>query len=206
MIEFIQLCSGRLWLIFLCLGLSGLVHLGILLFPFPASHPQMSEEIFITLEAARKTAKTATLPPMQEKPEPIPVQPAVTPALGKAAKNTPRKAQPSSKQATKIPESRASTKSAPVMEAIPPRLRLGNKLPEYPPLARKRGQEGVVLVRCLIDVNGNAVEAAIKTGSGFRLLDEGALKAVKSWKFQPASKNGQPVAEFIVVPVEFRLN
>jgi TonB family protein len=36
-------------------------------------------------------------------------------------------------------------------------------------------------------------------------LDEKAIDAVKTWKFEPAMKDGKPVAVAISVEVEFRL-
>jgi len=36
-------------------------------------------------------------------------------------------------------------------------------------------------------------------------LDEKAIEAVKQWRFEPALKNGKPVAVAINLEVEFRL-
>ena len=36
-------------------------------------------------------------------------------------------------------------------------------------------------------------------------LDEKAVEAVSQWKFEPATKNGKPVAVFIDVEVKFHL-
>ena len=36
-------------------------------------------------------------------------------------------------------------------------------------------------------------------------LDEKALEAVRQWKFEPARKDGQPVAVLVNVEVNFRL-
>jgi len=36
-------------------------------------------------------------------------------------------------------------------------------------------------------------------------LDEEALKAISQWKFQPAAKDGQPVAVQATIEVNFRL-
>jgi TonB family protein len=36
-------------------------------------------------------------------------------------------------------------------------------------------------------------------------LDEKAIEAVRKWKFEPAMKNGQPVAVQVNVEVNFRL-
>jgi TonB family protein len=36
-------------------------------------------------------------------------------------------------------------------------------------------------------------------------LDENALAAVQQWRFQPATKDGNPVAVFLTAEVSFRL-
>lgn len=77
--------------------------------------------------------------------------------------------------------------------------------PDYPELARKRGQEGVVRIRCQVDATGMVTATSVAVSSGHRLLDEAALKAVKKWRFKPAASNGVPVSGSVVVPVEFRL-
>ena len=80
-----------------------------------------------------------------------------------------------------------------------------NTLPDYPVLARKRGNEGTVLLRCMVDANGNVVNVEIASGSGFRILDEAARKAAMRWHFLPALSDGKEVQGIISVPVEFRL-
>lgn len=92
----------------------------------------------------------------------------------------------------------SSHESAPVKNpANPP--------PVYPELARKRGQEGTVRVRCQVDAGGLVVAVSLAQGSGHKLLDEAALKTAAKWRFKPALKNGQAVAGSVIVPVEFRL-
>lgn len=90
------------------------------------------------------------------------------------------------------------TPPAPIGGASSPR-------PVYPELARKRGQEGTVNVRCQVDVSGKVTAVSLAKSSGFKLLDEAALKAVGKWKFRPGSKDGASVAGTVVVPVQFRL-
>lgn len=77
--------------------------------------------------------------------------------------------------------------------------------PAYPVLARKRGNEGTVILRCLVDESGNVANAEIAVGSGFRILDEAAKKAALRWHFLPATLDGRPVWGALSVPVEFRL-
>ncbi len=82
---------------------------------------------------------------------------------------------------------------------------LANPLPRYPYLARWRGQEGRVLLRVLVSAAGEAKAVSIRQSSGYRLLDEAALKAIGAWRFFPARKAGIPAADAVDVPVSFRL-
>lgn len=96
---------------------------------------------------------------------------------------------------------------APVGQTIPPAPEGGSSTPRppYPDLARKRGQEGTVNVRCQIDANGQVINISIVKSSGFRLLDEAALKTVGKWKFRPGKKDGLSVAGTVIVPIQFKL-
>lgn len=82
---------------------------------------------------------------------------------------------------------------------------LANPAPRYPYLARRRGQEGRVILRVLVGAAGDAKAVSIRRSSGYRLLDEAALKAVGAWRFVPARVAERPVAGAVDVPVSFRL-
>lgn len=102
----------------------------------------------------------------------------------------------------------ASEKHAPKgLQASNPAPAIGanNPRPNYPELARKRGQEGVVRIRCQVDAAGTVSAANVAVSSGHKLLDDAALKTVYKWRFKPAINNGAPVGGYVVVPIEFRL-
>jgi protein TonB len=80
-----------------------------------------------------------------------------------------------------------------------------NAHPRYPMLARSRGEEGVVLISAEVLANGRVGKLGIRRTSGYRLLDQSALEAVKNWKFEPARKMGLPVAVWVEIPVRFAL-
>jgi protein TonB len=48
-------------------------------------------------------------------------------------------------------------------------------------------------------------QIAVFRSSGFSLLDQAAVAAVRGWLFEPASRNGFPVAARVEVPVHFVL-
>jgi protein TonB len=80
-----------------------------------------------------------------------------------------------------------------------------NPKPQYPPLARERGNEGTVVLRVRVLPDGTAGEVTVTRSSGHEILDAAALRAVKAWLFAPATRNGIPVPAWIAVPIRFSL-
>jgi protein TonB len=87
-----------------------------------------------------------------------------------------------------------------------PRFRAPPSPPVYPRQSIERDEEGVVLVRALVDPSGAPQRVLIHKGSGFRLLDEAALEAVRRWRFEPMVRDGRATSAWVQVPVRFRLN
>ena len=77
--------------------------------------------------------------------------------------------------------------------------------PTYPKRAVVMSQEGVVLVRALIGADGNAREIRLWRSSGYALLDDAALKAVRGWDFEPARSAGRAITAWVEIPVNFQL-
>jgi periplasmic protein TonB len=63
----------------------------------------------------------------------------------------------------------------------------------------------VVLVRARVLPSGQVGEIEIRRSSGHDVLDQAALDAVKRWKFNPAREDGEPVADWVSIPVRFNL-
>lgn len=82
---------------------------------------------------------------------------------------------------------------------------LHNPIPEYPSMARRKGEQGRVLLKVLVTLNGDAGNVTLEKSSGSSYLDEAAMNAVKSWKFTPARSNNEPVSGFVTVPISFSL-
>jgi periplasmic protein TonB len=78
--------------------------------------------------------------------------------------------------------------------------------PEYPKRARERGQQGKVILQALVDTGGKTREVKIVKSSGFNLLDEAALVAVRKWEFAPMRRDGKIVLSWVQVPVQFLIN
>jgi len=80
-----------------------------------------------------------------------------------------------------------------------------NRPPAYPELARQRGQEGQVVLLVHVDMRGNPTTVLVEASSEYALLDQAAVRAIRRWKFNPASRNGEAVPGTVRVPVTFRL-
>jgi len=82
---------------------------------------------------------------------------------------------------------------------------LQNPAPRYPPLARRMGQQGKVVLRVLVNPGGGPAQIEVRASSGSDVLDEAALDAVRRWRFVPAKRGDQPVAAWVLVPITFTL-
>jgi len=80
-----------------------------------------------------------------------------------------------------------------------------NPRPKYPRIARRRGHEGVVLLKVLVDHEGRVDDVLVLKSSGHNALDHSALKAVKNWVFKPGTVDGRPMEMWVRVPVRFEL-
>ena len=76
--------------------------------------------------------------------------------------------------------------------------------PEYSEEARKAKYQGTVVLWVVVGPDGRTKDIRVQRSLGLG-LDEKAIEAVKLWKFEPARKDGQPVAVQINVEVNFRL-
>jgi TonB family protein len=76
--------------------------------------------------------------------------------------------------------------------------------PEYSEEARKAKFQGTVILWMVVGLDGRPRDVRVARSVGMG-LDERALEAIRTWRFEPARKNGQPVAVQINVEVNFRL-
>ena len=99
--------------------------------------------------------------------------------------------------------STVTTGAAPGLRATPT-YRV-NPEPPYPATARRRRQEGLVLLAVRVTSQGRASRIELKQSSGFPALDEAAWQAVRGWEFEPARLGALAVESEIEVPVRFKL-
>lgn len=79
-----------------------------------------------------------------------------------------------------------------------------NKMPAYPPEAQKKGWQGEVKLRLLIDKKGSVKQVFIEEKSGFPVIDKAAKSQAKNWKIYIVEK-GFKISGTIKLTVTFRL-
>lgn len=82
---------------------------------------------------------------------------------------------------------------------------LQNSAPPYPPISKRLGEQGKVLVRVLIGADGVPQKTELRQSSGFDRLDQAALATAMRWRYVPGKRGGVPEAMWFTVPMIFVL-
>lgn len=82
---------------------------------------------------------------------------------------------------------------------------IGNIAPQYPELARQRGQEGHLKLMVKIDELGQVRDVEVVEAEPPGVFDDAASEAFRKARFQPAMKDGRPVRYEAYMRVEFKL-
>lgn len=175
---------------------------------------------------APPTPKPTPTPPKPVSRQPPPPKPVVRPAPPPLAGAV---AEPSPQAPDAVTAPQPITSSAPVVAEVaqtapaalpappappaPPRVDLpsssadylNNPTPPYPPLSKRMGEQGRVVIRARIEVNGSASKAEVRTSSGYERLDQAALQTVKRWRYLPGKRAGVPEAMWFNIPINFVL-
>ncbi|HVS00332.1 MAG TPA: TonB family protein [Thermoanaerobaculia bacterium] len=123
-------------------------------------------------------------------PEPTPEPPAPEPV---------RQPEPEPSPAT------STTPTEVVGEVVPPQL-VSFPKPQYPPVARRMGVEGTVIVSAFVDEEGRVQEVKLVSGVQQKVgLNEAALDVARKARFKPATKNGVRVKMWTRLKIPFKL-
>lgn len=167
--------------------------------PVPAPTPRP--------EPVRKAAPPRPAPLPVARPDPLP------------APNAPAAAAVPQPPAPPAPAAAVPAPAAPAAPAAPPappapaRVELPssdadylqNPQPPYPPISKRLGEQGKVVVRVLIGTDGQAQKAEVAESSGYDRLDRAAVATVLKWRYVPGKRNGVPEAMWYRVPIKFEL-
>lgn len=88
-------------------------------------------------------------------------------------------------------------------DADPPEPSEDNAQPEYPEAARTTGQEARVVLKIVVERDGHV--GRIQVLKGEEPFVTSALSVVKTWKYEPAQMDGEPIAVFKIVNITFSL-
>jgi protein TonB len=163
-------------------------------------------------------------PPAPSLPRPLPVPEVVLPARNVVSPLVPNwsPAAPAVAEAAPPRAATAVTDPAPPTPAPapqpPPAAATQRQLPTaaiqfseapvvvYPRLSRRNGESGRVIVRAYVDATGGAPRnVQVAQSCGHPRLDEAALAAVQKARFKPTIDNGQAVAGWALIPIDFEL-
>jgi protein TonB len=78
--------------------------------------------------------------------------------------------------------------------------------PQYPDQAREQGEEGTVVLRVQVDVDGKPASVEVLRSSGSARLDEAGRKAARGALFKPYLEDGRPLSVYVIVPLRFQLD
>ena len=83
---------------------------------------------------------------------------------------------------------------------------LSNPKPiSYPQWAIHNGWQGECTIAVEILTDGTVGRFYVMRSTGHQTLDNEAVKALKTWKFHPAMKEGKPFLTCIQIPITFQL-
>ena len=192
--------------------------------PAPIEVTLLAPEPPVPAPVVRQAPPPEPAPMPQPVARPAPVQPRRAPV----ARRKPVAPSPRPQPPARLQERAAATAPAaaePAAAAMPPApaatpapapVRTGvsisasyaasNRPPVQPPRSLRNNEEGKVVLRVLVQADGSAGEVQVRSSSGFPLLDEAARSAVQAWRFNPATSDGKPVAEWYLVPIIFKLS
>jgi periplasmic protein TonB len=169
--------------------------------PAPAATPEMLHK------PAARPARPPIAPRLAAKANPVP---ATVPLPATAAETlpTPVVNPVAPVAASPAPQSAMPSPAAPVRAgpSIPASYAASNRKPDYPLIARRYGEQGTVMLSVYVRADGSAGDVQIKTSSGHELLDESAKTAVQGWRFNPATIDGKPIAQWYQIPIPFTLS
>lgn len=77
--------------------------------------------------------------------------------------------------------------------------------PEYPPEAQRRGIEGRVTVRLIVDTEGKPTQCAVQSAQPAGVFEKSALKAAGAMRFTPGRSKGRAVRTLVLLPFDYRL-
>ena len=94
----------------------------------------------------------------------------------------------------------------PIIVTPPRAIMATHTIPDYPPVSRRLGEQGMLRLRLAIGADGAVEDARVETSSGYRRLDDAAIQWVKAhWRYEPAMQGPKAIPSTATADVTFRL-
>ena len=176
--------------------------------PQPAPQPVAIESPPPPKPIPKPVPKPQPKPKVKPKVEPKPTPMPVTEAPSQIAAPAPDPTPPAPPQPAPPPAAPAIGK--PSMEIAAPknvaRLSCNIAQPDYPAMAKRRGETGTALVRLTVGIGGKIDKVELTKSSGSARLDDAALQAARDSACSPYKENGVAIRATAVQPFVFNLN
>lgn len=118
----------------------------------------------------------------------------------------PPQPQPPPQQASTPSAEENKSAGAPVTPPREDANLVNNPRPAYPSMSRRLREQGTVVLEVLILADGSVGDVKINQSSGFKRLDDTAVKAVRKWRYAPARRGDEAIDYWYLQPLEFALN
>jgi periplasmic protein TonB len=165
----------------------------------PPAPPQPRPPETITKPAARKVERASPAPHPVAVPDPRPAPEAPTGII------TPQPAPPPLAAPMTVEPARPAPAPARIELPSSDASYLQNSPAAYPPISKRLGEQGKVVVRVLIGADGAPRDAEVKHSSGFARLDNAAIEYVLRCRYVPGKVGGVAQAMWHEAPVNFVL-
>jgi len=160
-----------------------------------------------TLPPPAPPPKLAPPPPLYVPPPTVHLAPP-PPAPGRAVTAVTTVKPPEPAPVAVAPAPPAATAAPPhVPVRVQPRIDMAHsREPEYPPMSRRLGEQGSLVVQVRVEPDGRPSDVKLIESSGSARLDAAALAGIRAdYRFVPATVDGQPVAEWITFRFVWKL-
>lgn len=185
---------GGVWLVI------GAVHLALIYIVTSAS------PVHVALEATPIQASIvdAPAPPSEAPPPPVPqLEQPIMPVVEQPLVAINEEPPPNAITVAVVEQPPAPTPAAAAPRMVTEVAYIEAPQPKYPPESRRSGEEGLVVLRVLINEIGSVAKIDIERSSGHARLDDAACQAVKRARFRPYVENGIPRMALATIPIEF---
>ena len=190
--------------------------------PAPKPAPRLLSHLPLSrLPFTQPAPSTPAAPPPLAPPAPTVSEPAVSnapspPSVAVAPSTSAVGASPAAAGTTEGAGRSAPTStavaSAPSGEAAPSSITRSARpqggyqvRPSYPSSALRQGIQGTTLLKVHVLIDGRVGDVLVQQTAGHPDLDQAAVEAVRRWRFEPARRGNDPVAMWVLLPVEFQI-